>query len=154
MVDAERLRRVLQRVSDDLATLRGYGRHDPATILSDPARLGHVKYLFVTALEGCIDAAQHVCAAEGWGPPATNADAMAVLATTSASSSSSADLMTWTVSWPPSPGSPAEAVLTLARLGPYIFGWHSPGVSANRRPEPGGDEVWRSPSSRSRTASS
>lgn len=79
MVDAERLRRVLQRVTDDLAWLRRYAARNPADLLADPAGLGHVKYLFVTALEGCIDAAHHVCASEGWGPPETNADAMAVL---------------------------------------------------------------------------
>ena len=28
----------------------------------------------------CIDAAQHVCASEGWGPPDSNAGAMVVLA--------------------------------------------------------------------------
>lgn len=77
MVDAERLRRILQRVADDVTTLRSY--RDSEGMLSDPARLGHAKYLFVTALEGCMDAAQHVCASEGWGPPETNADAMAVL---------------------------------------------------------------------------
>jgi uncharacterized protein YutE (UPF0331/DUF86 family) len=33
----------------------------------------------VTAIEGCIDAAQHVCSSEGWGPPASNGDAMRVL---------------------------------------------------------------------------
>lgn len=80
MVDPERLRRTLQRVADDLAVLRRYAEGDRGEVLSDAARLGHVKYLFVTCIEGCIDAAQHVCASEGWGPPDTNADAMAVLA--------------------------------------------------------------------------
>jgi uncharacterized protein YutE (UPF0331/DUF86 family) len=67
-------------VSDDLSTLDGYANFERTSLLGDPARLGHVKYLFVTALEGCVDAAQHVCASEGWGPPETNADAMAILA--------------------------------------------------------------------------
>lgn len=80
MVDAERLRRVLQGVTDDVATLRGYADRGPAEVLADPAWLGHVKYLFVTAIEGCIDAAQHVCSSEGWGPPETNADAVLALA--------------------------------------------------------------------------
>lgn len=80
VVDAERLRRILQRVSDDLAFLHDYARAAPEEILADPARTGHVKYLLVTALEGCIDAAQHVCASEGWGPPASNSDAVLVLA--------------------------------------------------------------------------
>jgi uncharacterized protein YutE (UPF0331/DUF86 family) len=80
VVDAERLRRILQRISDDLATLEGYRDIDHVALLADDARVGHVKYLFVTAIEGCIDAAHHVCASEGWGPPETNSDAMLVLA--------------------------------------------------------------------------
>lgn len=79
MVDAERLHRLLRRVTDDLAVLRGYGRADPAELVADPARLGHVKYLFVTMLEGCLDAAHHVAAAEGYGPADTNAGAMLLL---------------------------------------------------------------------------
>lgn len=42
--------------------------------------LDAIKYLFVVSIEGCVDAAQHVCASEGWGPPASNAAAMTVLA--------------------------------------------------------------------------
>jgi len=38
-----------------------------------------VKYTFVTSIEACIDIAQHICSAQGWGPPADNADAMKVL---------------------------------------------------------------------------
>lgn len=80
MVDAERLRRILQRVAGDVSDLRSYRTGDPQSILADPRSLGHIKYLFVTVLEGCIDAAQHVCASEGWGIPETNADAMTLLA--------------------------------------------------------------------------
>jgi uncharacterized protein YutE (UPF0331/DUF86 family) len=79
MVDPERLHRILRRITDDVATLRGYTGRPADTVRSDAAALGHVKYLFVTALEGCVDAAQHVCASEGYGPPDTNADAMRVL---------------------------------------------------------------------------
>jgi uncharacterized protein YutE (UPF0331/DUF86 family) len=39
-----------------------------------------VKYLFITAIEGCVDAAHHVAASEGWAAPATNADVMRTLA--------------------------------------------------------------------------
>lgn len=78
MVDAERLHRLLRRVTDDLAALRRYAA-DREAVRSDPARLGHVKYLFVTAIEGCINAAQHICASEGYGPPASNADAVRLL---------------------------------------------------------------------------
>ena len=64
MVDGQRLRRVLQRVNEDLDDLERYAA-DPAAVRADPAQLGHVKYLFVTSIEGCVDAAHHVCASEG-----------------------------------------------------------------------------------------
>ena len=79
MVDVERLRRVLQRVTDDLNVLETYARQPPEDVVGHPAYLGHVKYLFVTAIEGCIDAAHHVAASEGWEPAETNAGAMEVL---------------------------------------------------------------------------
>lgn len=80
MVDPERLRRILQRVSNDTTVLRGYASSEPSGLIQDQARLGHVKYAFVTAIEGCVNAAQHLCSSEGWGPPDSNADAMIVLA--------------------------------------------------------------------------
>ena len=77
MVDPERLRRVLQSVADDLSILEGYvGQAD---LVTDQAALDRVKYRFVTSIEGCIDAAQHICSTEGWGPPDTNAEAPRVL---------------------------------------------------------------------------
>ncbi len=79
MVDPERLHRLLRRVTADLHALRGYAAMEPADVMADAARLGHVKYLFVTALEGCIDAAHHVAASEGLRPVDTNADAMRAL---------------------------------------------------------------------------
>lgn len=79
VVDGERLHRLLRRVTDDLATLQRYAAA-AEVVLNDPARLGHTKYLFVTAIEGCINAAQHICASEGYGPPASNADAVRLLA--------------------------------------------------------------------------
>jgi len=79
VVDPERLHRILRRITDDLAVLETYAQ-DPRATRADPARLGHTKYLFITAIEGCIDAAQHVCASEGYGPPETNGDAIRLLA--------------------------------------------------------------------------
>lgn len=38
-----------------------------------------VKYTFITCIETCVDIAQHICSAEGWGPPDDNGDAMKVL---------------------------------------------------------------------------
>lgn len=80
MVDPERLHRLLRRVADDLAVLRSYADADARDLAADPVRLGHVKYLFVTMIEGCLDAAHHVTAAQGYGPADTNADAMLLLA--------------------------------------------------------------------------
>lgn len=79
MVDAERLHRLLRRLSDDLAWLRRYAESDREELLADPVRLGHLKYVFVTALEAVIDAAHHVGAARGYGPPDTNAGAVLLL---------------------------------------------------------------------------
>jgi uncharacterized protein YutE (UPF0331/DUF86 family) len=33
----------------------------------DPIWLRGVKYTLVTAIEACVDVAQHICATEGWG---------------------------------------------------------------------------------------
>lgn len=80
MVDPQRLTRILTRVRQDLVTLRRYAQTDRDALRADEVRLGHLKYLFITLMEGCVDAAQHVCASDGLGPPDTNADAMVVLA--------------------------------------------------------------------------
>jgi uncharacterized protein YutE (UPF0331/DUF86 family) len=80
MVDERRLRRLLQQVSDAVGYLRARAGGDRAAIRRDVDRLAALKYFFVTAIEGCLDVAQHLCADQGWGPPATNADAMRLLA--------------------------------------------------------------------------
>jgi uncharacterized protein YutE (UPF0331/DUF86 family) len=79
VVDERRVRRLLQRISEDLAYLRPRAGPDREAIRRDPDRLAALKYVFVTAIEGCLDVAQHLCASEGWGPPATNADALRLL---------------------------------------------------------------------------
>lgn len=33
----------------------------------------------MTAIEACVDVAQHICATQGWGPPADNGDAIRLL---------------------------------------------------------------------------
>lgn len=93
MVDPERLHRLLRRVSDDLAVLRSYAAVDGDELAADPVRLGHVKYLFVTLLEGCLDAAHHVAAAGGYGPADTNAEAMRLLGRHGVLSSDTADAL-------------------------------------------------------------
>jgi uncharacterized protein YutE (UPF0331/DUF86 family) len=78
VVDETRVLRLLRAVADDLAVLRS-ARAASAELRSEPLWLRGVKYTFVTAIEACIDVAQHICASEGWGPPQDNADAIALL---------------------------------------------------------------------------
>ena len=52
---------------------------EPDEILADETRIGDLLRRMQTAIEGCIDAAQHVCSSEGWGAPDSNAHAMLVL---------------------------------------------------------------------------
>ncbi len=79
MVDERRVRRLLQRVSEDIAYLTRRSEEDPSEQLADDERMAALKYFFVTTIEGCLDVAQHVCASEGWGPPSSNADALRLL---------------------------------------------------------------------------
>jgi uncharacterized protein YutE (UPF0331/DUF86 family) len=79
VVDERRVRRLLQRISEDLTYLGARAAADRAAIRGDVDRLAALKYVFVTAIEGCLDVAQHLCASEGWGPPATNAEALRLL---------------------------------------------------------------------------
>ncbi len=65
-------------LADDLSVLRSAAGADVERRV-DPLWLRGVKYTFVTAIESCIDVAQHFCAAEGWGPPSDNGDAFALL---------------------------------------------------------------------------
>lgn len=77
MVDAERLSRTLARVSSDVAALRATARG--TDLRADAVRLQAVKYGFVTAIDGCARAAQHVVASEGLAMPESNADAVRAL---------------------------------------------------------------------------
>jgi uncharacterized protein (TIGR00369 family) len=65
VVDERRLRRLLQRIADDLAWLAERRAGDRATLRADADRLAALKYRFVTAIGGCINVAQHLCASEG-----------------------------------------------------------------------------------------
>ncbi|MDI3312736.1 MAG: DUF86 domain-containing protein [Mycobacterium sp.] len=78
MVDETRILRLLRGISDDLEILSRESAADEAR-RADPIWLRGVKYTFVTAIEACIDVAQHICSAKGWGPPADNGDAMRLL---------------------------------------------------------------------------
>jgi uncharacterized protein YutE (UPF0331/DUF86 family) len=79
VVDVRRVRRLLQRVEQDLSYLERRARLSRSDVLGDADRLSGIKYAFVTTIEGCLNVAQHLCASEGWGPPESNAGAMRVL---------------------------------------------------------------------------
>lgn len=80
MVDGERLLAILGRVTSRLRILDGYADQEPAGLLADRVRLGDLKYTFQTAIEACIDAAQHVVADRGLGVPSSNGAAFLSLA--------------------------------------------------------------------------
>ena len=78
MVDETRVLRLLRSVTDDLAVLRSAAASSDER-RADPLWIRGVKYTFVTAIESCVDVAQHLCSSQGWGPPQDNGDAMALL---------------------------------------------------------------------------
>ena len=81
MVDERRLVRLLQRVASELAYLQARAAEDRAALQADAERLSGLKYRFVTTIEGVVNAAQHLCASEGWGPPKDNGDAVRLVGT-------------------------------------------------------------------------
>ncbi len=92
MVDETRILRLLRGVTDELTILSRESKADEAR-RADPIWLRGIKYTFVTAIEACIDVAQHICSAEGWGPPADNGDAMRLLGTHDVLSTGTADAL-------------------------------------------------------------
>jgi uncharacterized protein YutE (UPF0331/DUF86 family) len=78
VVDEVRVLALLRSVTDDLAVLRSEATADDRR-RADPMWLRGVKYTFVTAIEGCVDVAQHICASEQWGPPRDNGAAVELL---------------------------------------------------------------------------
>lgn len=92
MVDKTRVLRLLRGVADDVGVLRREAAADQ-TRRADPMWLRGVKYTFITAIEASVDVAQHICATQGWGPPADNGDAMKLLGKHGVLSVASADTM-------------------------------------------------------------
>lgn len=78
MVDETRVLRLIRSVADDIAVLQAESNADDER-RADPMWLRGIKYAFVTAIEACVDVAQHLCSSEGWGPPADNGDTMTIL---------------------------------------------------------------------------
>lgn len=77
MVDEGRVARLLRDIDRRVERLRSAaGRGDADR---DELWLDGIKYLFVTAIEGCVDVAQHIVSAERLGAPDSNADAVRML---------------------------------------------------------------------------
>ena len=79
MVDELRLRRVLRQAVDTVDFLDAEAVADPS-IRAERRWLDSIKHNFIAAIECCLDVGQHLCAVQGWGPPATNADTFRILA--------------------------------------------------------------------------
>jgi uncharacterized protein YutE (UPF0331/DUF86 family) len=79
VVDERRLVRLLQRITNEWSYLQARAADDRVRLRADTERLSGLKYRFVTTIEGVINAAQHLCASEGWGPPKDNGDAVRLL---------------------------------------------------------------------------
>ena len=79
MVDEVRVLRLLRAITDDVSVLKSEASAD-AVRRGDALWLRGVKYTFITAIEACLDIAQHLCSSQGWGPPADNGDAIRLLA--------------------------------------------------------------------------
>ena len=77
MVDEGRLSRLLRQIGDRATRLQAAA----ATAVEDRHELwlDGVKYLFVTAIEGCVDVAQHIASSERYPAPDTNAAAIRLL---------------------------------------------------------------------------
>jgi len=78
VIDEDRVLRLLRSSADDTAVLRQEAEASEER-RRDPIWLRGIKYTFVTVIEACVDVAQHICATEGWGPPADNGDAVRLL---------------------------------------------------------------------------
>jgi uncharacterized protein YutE (UPF0331/DUF86 family) len=80
VVDERRVRRLLARIEEQVALLQ-HEAEDPAGVRGDFYRLAALKYVFVTAIESCIDVAHHLIASDHLGTAESNSDAMRMLAT-------------------------------------------------------------------------
>jgi len=78
VIDEGRVLRLLRSIADDTAVLRQEAEASEER-RRDPIWLRGIKHTFVTVIEACVDVAQHICATEGWGPPADNGDAVRLL---------------------------------------------------------------------------
>jgi uncharacterized protein YutE (UPF0331/DUF86 family) len=79
MVDAARLRALLERIREETEHLRRIASYSDEALAADPDRVVAAKYRFIVALDACIDAGEHIVAAEGLPAPSTFAEVFAAL---------------------------------------------------------------------------
>lgn len=77
-MDEIRILRLLRGMSDTLSVLDNEAMAVKDR-QEDPLWLPGVKYLLLSSIEAAVDVAHHLCASQGWGPPADNGDAMRLL---------------------------------------------------------------------------
>ena len=80
MIDAGRLRALLDRLTTELSHLERLAQLPDEELMSDGDRIAAVKYRFIVAIETCIDAGNHIIASEGLRAPSDYSDVFAVLA--------------------------------------------------------------------------
>ncbi|CAN5532809.1 DUF86 domain-containing protein [soil metagenome] len=80
MIDAGRLRALLDRLTTELSHLKRLAQLPDDELMSDGDRIAAVKYRFIVAIETCIDAGNHIIASEGLRAPSDYSDVFAVLA--------------------------------------------------------------------------
>jgi uncharacterized protein YutE (UPF0331/DUF86 family) len=70
----------LRRIAEYTGYLRQLAQTPRDEFVADVVRLGSAKYYLQTAIEACLDLAQHLIAAQGWRTPQTYADTFDILA--------------------------------------------------------------------------
>lgn len=79
MVDANLLKSLLLQLASRIQTLKGTKISKIETLEKDPILQNAVLHLLQTAVEICLDMANHLIADEKWRPPTSNRDAFQVL---------------------------------------------------------------------------
>jgi len=80
MVDSHRITKIMERLEGNLRLLESE-QEVSAERASDPLWLPGIKYLFVVAIEDCIDIAQHICAVKKLGAVRDNGHSFVLLST-------------------------------------------------------------------------
>ena len=78
MVDDIRIARLLRAADSAVQSLR-LEQSANSDRRADPLWLPRIKYLFICAVEACIDIAQHICSTDASTVPRDNGDAITIL---------------------------------------------------------------------------